>query len=838
MERTIEHSIQRVLRNHRSCSKHKLNKVLVFKNRIKVRRSKNSGDCAKNNDSNEIAGKNMNIDSSSGETDSATINNVLTTAKMVHSSEILTGTSPTNFQLASENEDSTKNKASIEDDLSYGGSTTAKAIAHSNEESNLKSKLSPICRKRCYSVDESCVSSCTSTFVLTYVTTSIDCETSHKGNDLEQTSIQGESGNKKETNTSVVTLKKQDRSRKLFQNRINNTVEAEFKNEKNPVEKSEEWVQNSKNSLHPIEIESDKIVNNLAQMQRKMKNAFTDGNDDENNEGTKIMDVSISNSDSGNSSGFDANLENFTGESIEIELNSNSDDKLIACLAGIDLTNLNIEVENEGGSEAKADNLHLRKLNQNEVESTRKEESAQKIELVQKMGSIQNENSPNQNVDFIHNQNSPNQNVELVENEIDFITNEVESDRDVQDLFSRPRNLHQSSENSQEVLIESVNDTNENTILLTEDLIEMHTETAHPPRYYVYQIPCESIEMAIQVTIPSTNNISVAIPSTEVPIAVPTYETYELCEIEVSNGHDELPTTDLIPLDGGNLENDQNFILECDSNVIIQNGRKPISEDEKILKNAIKSTAKNVTKRSSIKISVSRKTKPIKNSLRKTRRGRPKGSKNLTFTDEHLYSPDIFYCDLCPNKIFKSRLGLKKHINRHLTNKMRQKCALCDQRPKNLDRHITMKHSDVRHKCDFCDASFKNKENQLIHMRTHTGERPFVCKFGTCGMSFRAQATCRKHENRVHRFLKKHRCDDCGRSFHSPYLLEDHIYAFHTGERNYACDLCGKCFATRRYLRTHKITHGEKVHKCRHCEKMFALADNRRKHERRFHKIK
>lgn len=494
---------------------------------------------------------------------------------------------------------------------------------------------------------------------------------------------------------------------------------------------------------------------------------------------TKYVDTnSVSNHDSGHSSSesIDFDLHSMS-DPIEIELNNNSDDKLITCLAEVDLTDSSIEVENQ---REKDENVKL--LFQIEGESIRNE-------------------------------------------------------------YECSVNLSETNENGSEALIETDN----STIIPTDELTDLNKATSPPNlTYFVYRIPYDSTEVAIQVRIPSTNDVSAATEVIETPVlsSMLSCQTFELCEVEITN-EDGLETDSLV-------ENERNWISYHESNV---DGAKVISKSvvqsrnttkssvenlkEKTTKTPLNSISKNVSTRNTAQ--VAKNISGLVNSkspVQMTRRGRPRGSKNLKFTDENIYSSDIFFCDTCPGKIFKSRLGLKKHISRHLTNELRQKCVLCGHRPRNLENHMRMKHSTVRHKCDFCEKSFKSKENQLIHMRTHTGERPYVCSVPSCGMSFRAQATWRKHENRVHRFVKNHRCDDCGRLFHSPYLLEDHVFAFHTDERPYSCNLCGKNFATRHYLRTHKIIHGEKVHKCRHCDKMFALTDNRRKHERRFHKIK
>lgn len=47
-------------------------------------------------------------------------------------------------------------------------------------------------------------------------------------------------------------------------------------------------------------------------------------------------------------------------------------------------------------------------------------------------------------------------------------------------------------------------------------------------------------------------------------------------------------------------------------------------------------------------------------------------------------------------------------------------------------------------RCESCKKLFSKKYNMQIHMRQHTGEKPYVCR--PCGLSFKWRSSLRNHE--------------------------------------------------------------------------------------------
>jgi KRAB domain-containing zinc finger protein len=134
-----------------------------------------------------------------------------------------------------------------------------------------------------------------------------------------------------------------------------------------------------------------------------------------------------------------------------------------------------------------------------------------------------------------------------------------------------------------------------------------------------------------------------------------------------------------------------------------------------------------------------------------------------------------------------------------------------------------------KHSCDQCGQSCRSNSALVIHMRTHTGEKPEGCK--TCGERFSSK-TGLNHHMMIHTDWKPYVCEKCEKGFTTNWNLEQHE-RIHTGEKSFLCETCGKGFAMKQTLKRHMLTHsGEKPHVCETCGKGYTQRYHMKLHMR------
>uniref|UniRef100_A0A914WGI9 C2H2-type domain-containing protein n=1 Tax=Plectus sambesii TaxID=2011161 RepID=A0A914WGI9_9BILA len=107
--------------------------------------------------------------------------------------------------------------------------------------------------------------------------------------------------------------------------------------------------------------------------------------------------------------------------------------------------------------------------------------------------------------------------------------------------------------------------------------------------------------------------------------------------------------------------------------------------------------------------------------------------------------------------------------------------------------------------CHICLKHLSSPTALVVHMRAHSGDRPFTCPHESCGKTFMHQNSMKIHMM-SHSGHRPHACKVCGKAFTTTRTLKIHSM-IHTGERPYGCKFCGRRFIQQIHLLRHIKSH-------------------------------
>eukprot|EP01147_Barroeca_monosierra_P006443 gene6443-296_t len=137
-----------------------------------------------------------------------------------------------------------------------------------------------------------------------------------------------------------------------------------------------------------------------------------------------------------------------------------------------------------------------------------------------------------------------------------------------------------------------------------------------------------------------------------------------------------------------------------------------------------------------------------------------------------------------------------------------------------------------KHACEACGKTYLRKSDLVVHLRTHTGEKPYSCTI--CNKRFTKKSHLTRH-NKIHTGEKPYLCGFCGKKHARMSDLKVHLRT-HTGERPYVCNICGKSFITSSHIRMHERTHEDILRfKCPNCPKSFKTKPGLKQHLKTAH---
>ncbi|ERE75552.1 zinc finger protein [Cricetulus griseus] len=196
----------------------------------------------------------------------------------------------------------------------------------------------------------------------------------------------------------------------------------------------------------------------------------------------------------------------------------------------------------------------------------------------------------------------------------------------------------------------------------------------------------------------------------------------------------------------------------------------------------------------------------------------------------------IVECVTC-GKAFKKLWSLHEH-NKIVHGYAEKKfsCEICEKKfytMAHVRKHMVAHTKDMPFTCETCGKSFKRSMSLKVHSLQHSGEKPFRCEVSSASCCLSTGSPWWAHPHHQGWGGREW----CGKDFNMKQYFDEHMKT-HTGEKPYICEICGKSFTSRPNMKRHRRTHtGEKPYPCDVCGQRFRFSNMLKAHKEKCFRV-